>query len=79
MDQLENALREERVEIVILAVPGEAVQALVERVVDAGVRAILNFAPTQVRVPEGVALNDVNMAVELEALSFALASRRVGE
>jgi redox-sensing transcriptional repressor len=44
----------------------------VDRAVHAGVRAILNFAPAQVRVPEDVALKDVNMVMELEALSFTL-------
>jgi redox-sensing transcriptional repressor len=38
------------------------------------VRAILNFAPTKLQVPEGVALKNVNMAVELEGLSYALAN-----
>lgn len=73
VDELEDALGEDEVDIVILAVPAEAVRGVVERVVAAGIRAVLNFAPIQVRVPEGVALNDVNMAVELEALSFNLA------
>ncbi len=70
--ELEEVLREERVDIAILAVPVGSVQALTDRVVGAGVRAILNFAPTQLRVPKDVLLNDVNMAVELEALSYAL-------
>lgn len=72
VSKLEEVLTRESVSIVILAVPAEAVSELVDRVVDAGVRGILNFAPTQVRVPEGVALNDVNMALELETLSFVL-------
>lgn len=70
--ELEAAIRDESVDIVILAVPADAVQRVVDRVVAQGVRAILNFAPTQLRVPEHVALKEVNMAVELEALSFAL-------
>jgi redox-sensing transcriptional repressor len=61
-------------DIAILAVPVAAAQQLAERVVGTGVRAILNFAPLQLRLPEGVALKSVNMAVELESLSYALAS-----
>jgi redox-sensing transcriptional repressor len=72
--ELEAALREEGIDIVILAVPGEAAQAVVDRVVAAGVRAILNFAPVKLNVPAGVALKNVNMAVELEGLSYALAN-----
>jgi redox-sensing transcriptional repressor len=70
-DELEVALRE-GIEIVIVAVPADVAQSVVDRVVGAGVRAILNFAPTKLKVPEGVALKTVNMAVELEALSYAL-------
>jgi len=46
----------------------------VDRVVRAGVRGILNFAPAQLRVPSGVVLKNVNMAVEMEGLSYALAN-----
>ncbi len=71
--ELERALAEEGIDIVIVAVPAEAAQGVVDRVVGAGVRAILNFAPTKLQVPAGVALKNVNMALELEGLSFALA------
>jgi redox-sensing transcriptional repressor len=71
---LEKALRAEGIDIVILAVPAEAAQMVVDRVVAAGVRAILNFAPTKIDVPADVALKNVNMAVELEGLSYALAN-----
>jgi redox-sensing transcriptional repressor len=71
---LECALREESIDIVIVAVPAESAQAVVDRVVAGGVRAILNFAPTKLRVPETVALKNVNMALELEGLSYALAN-----
>jgi len=72
--ELERALVEERIDIVIIAVPAEAAQAVVNRVVGAGVRAILNFAPTRIDVPAHVALKNVNMALELEGLSYALAN-----
>lgn len=71
---LDAALGAEEIDIVILAVPADAAQALVDRIVRAGVRAILNFAPTKIDVPEGVALKNVNMALELEGLSYALAN-----
>lgn len=70
---LESDLAAGGIDIVIVAVPASAAQAVVERVVGAGIRAILNFAPTRLEVPEDVALKNVNMAVELEGLSFALA------
>jgi len=74
--ELERIIQRESVEIVILAVPAAVVQSVMDRVVAAGIRAILNFAPTQLRVPPGVAVNDVNLAMELEVLSFALAAGR---
>ena len=58
--------------IALIAVPAEAAQPLVDRVVKAGVRAILNFAPTPLTVPANVTLRSVNMALELEILSYAL-------
>ncbi len=75
VDTLEETLRETKVDIAILAVPEEVVQDVVDRVVSVEIKAILNFAPTQLRVPNDVVVNDVNMAMELEALSFALVNR----
>lgn len=74
--EMERLLREHDIEIVIVAVPGPAAQAVVDRVVAAGVRGILNFAPVKLQVPEGVVLKSVNMAVEMEGLSFALSQAR---
>jgi redox-sensing transcriptional repressor len=61
-------------DIAVIAVPAEAAQEVVDQVVDSGIRAIMNFAPVQLVVPESVALKTVNMAMELEGLSFALAN-----
>jgi len=73
--ELERALCEARIDLVIVAVPAPVAQGLVDRVVEAGVRAVLNYAPVQLRLPEGVALRNVSMLVELECLSHALARR----
>jgi redox-sensing transcriptional repressor len=72
---LEGDLRKEPSDIAIVVVPAEAAQDVVERLVRAGVKAILNFAPVQLAVPRDVAVKTVNMAQELETLSFALANR----
>src|SRR5438309_2589395 len=55
--------------------PAESAQEVVDRLVRAGVKAILNFAPVQLAVPGDVVVKSVNMALELETLSFALANR----
>lgn len=62
-------------DIAILALPGEGAQGVADRLVAAGVKAILNFAPVQLTVPEDVAVKNVNMALELETLSYALRNR----
>jgi redox-sensing transcriptional repressor len=74
-EEMEEVLRGEGIEMAIVTVPAEAAQSVVDRVVRAGVRAILNFAPVRVRTPQNVALRNVDMTLELEGLSFALTGR----
>lgn len=71
-DMLEEVVRGERVELVILAVPASAAQDLAARSVAAGVKGILNFAPIRLRLPKSVHVEDVSLVMELEALSFAI-------
>jgi redox-sensing transcriptional repressor len=63
---------ERRVELVILAVPSGSAQEMAASAVDAGVKGILNFAPIRLDVPPGISVEDVNLVMELEALSFAI-------
>ena len=72
---LEADLKKEPTEIAIVVTPAEAAQEVADRLVRAGVKAILNFAPVQLAVPPDIAVQTVNMALELETLSFALAHR----
>ncbi len=60
------------IDIAVLVTPAEPAQQLVDRLVAAGLTAILNFAPVQLHVPSGVEVKNVNLAVELETLSYAL-------
>lgn len=69
-----DALRE-GFDIAVLAVPPEFAQSVADRVTQAGIKALLNFAPTQLVVPADVTVRTVNMALELEGLSFALTNR----
>lgn len=75
IDALEADTARERPDIAVLAIPADDVQPEVDRLVRAGITAILNFAPAQVQVPPGVTLKNVNMAMELEGLSYALHNR----
>jgi redox-sensing transcriptional repressor len=61
------------VQIAIVAVPPEAAQTVTEQLVAAGIKAVLNFAPTRLRVGREVRLKNVDLSIELETLSFYLA------
>jgi redox-sensing transcriptional repressor len=61
------------IQIAIVAVPPEAAQAVTEQLVAAGIKAVLNFAPTRLRVGRDVRLKNVDLSIELETLSFYLA------
>ncbi|MCB9357524.1 MAG: redox-sensing transcriptional repressor Rex [Calditrichaeota bacterium] len=75
--KIKEVLDAEGIKIAIVAVPAFAAQRVVDQLVDAGIRAILNFAPISIFVPKGVAVRYENMAIEIEALSYALSSKGV--
>jgi len=62
-------------DIAIVATPADAAQDVADQLVGLGVKAILNFAPVHLAVPHDVTVKNVNMAIELEALSYALRHR----
>src|SRR5512142_2998368 len=62
-------------DIAVLAVPAGAAQATLDRIAAAGIKAVLNFAPVQLQAPADLTVRSVNMAMELEGLSFALTNR----
>jgi len=75
MSQLEHDAAREQPDIAVLTVPAEHAQDVAERVVAAGVKAIMNFAPVPIHVPASVTVKSVNMALELEGLAYALVHR----
>ena len=70
---LSREAKAKNIQIGIVAVPAEAAQAVTDRLVASGIRAILNFAPVRLKVPKDVRLKNVDLSIELETLSFALA------
>jgi redox-sensing transcriptional repressor len=72
---LERDVAANNYQIAVLAVPADAAQELADRAVRAGIKGILNFAPVHLNVPADVALRGVNMAMELEALTFAITNK----
>jgi redox-sensing transcriptional repressor len=61
------------IQIAIVAVPAEAAQVVTDKLVAAGVKGILNFAPSRIKAVRDVRLKNVDLAIELETLSFYLA------
>jgi len=72
INNLEKEIAEDGIEMVIITVPATVAQYMVDDVVRAGVKAILNFAPINLKVPQDVYLRNENMSMELEYLSFAI-------
>jgi redox-sensing transcriptional repressor len=68
--KMASALRKKKVKIAVVAVPAGVAQSVADLLVDAGVTAILNFAPTQLAVPEGIKVQNVDLSVLLKTLSY---------
>lgn len=69
-DELEHIVAERGARTAIVATPAEAAQQVTNDVIAAGITSVLNFAPTVVQVDEGVALRQVDLALELQILSY---------
>jgi redox-sensing transcriptional repressor len=69
-DELKAYVKVNQVKMAILTVPATAAQSAANELVDAGIQAILNFSPTVLEVPESIVVNSVDLAVELENLSY---------
>lgn len=70
MDDLEAVIAAEKIRIAIVTVPAPQAQAVADRLVAAGVIGIFNFAPTDLKVPAGVAVRNERLAVGIMSLSF---------
>lgn len=76
ISKLSQIIRRHKVRLAIVTVPDHAAQKVAEQLCRAGIKGILNFAPTSLRVPSGVAVDPVDLAAHLEQLSFQVGSRR---
>lgn len=70
---LAREVKARNLQIAIVAVPAESAQAVTDKLVAAGVKGVLNFAPSRIRVGKDVRLKNVDLSIELETLSFYLA------
>ncbi|HXG49617.1 MAG TPA: redox-sensing transcriptional repressor Rex [Methylomirabilota bacterium] len=74
IERLGAFVRERGVRMAIIAVPATAAQEVANQLVAAGIAGILNFSPIVLQVPEDVMVNNVNLAIELENLSYFIQS-----
>lgn len=72
IDSLESVVRDHRVHLAVLTVPADAAQGLAERLVEAGIRAIWNFAPRSLVVPSNVFVRHEHISVGLAELAYYL-------
>ena len=70
---LKKIVRRDHIDIAVLAVPAESAQHVLDQVVAAGLKAVLNFSPGAMKVPADVKIKAVDLTVSLESLSFHLA------
>lgn len=68
-----RTVRREHIRIAVIAVPAASAQAVLNEVVAAGIKAVLNFSPGTLKVPPSVKVKSVDLTVSLESLSFFLA------
>jgi redox-sensing transcriptional repressor len=76
MEQLHEIITRQKIRIAIVAVPAPAAQEVVDQLVGAGVKAILNFAPARLESPPGVKIRNVDLAVDLGVLSFFVTGKK---
>ena len=74
MSRLRNLVERMKVKIGIITVPEESAQEVANLMVAAGIKAIWNFAPLHLKVPEGIVVRNENLAVSLSLLSIQLKS-----
>ena len=70
MEALQKFIAGHNVKMAILSVPAAVAQTVANQVIQAGIAGILNFSPIVLDVPEDVMVNNVNLAIELENLSY---------
>lgn len=68
--KMKDFVRENHVKMAILTVPANVAQEVANELIEAGIMAILNFAPIILQVPDNVVVNNVDLAIELENLSY---------
>jgi redox-sensing transcriptional repressor len=72
MSNLEDVVSSQDISIAILAVPAMQAQEVIDRLVESGIRAILNYAPTSPQVPNGVRIRNIDPVIALQSMTYYL-------
>jgi redox-sensing transcriptional repressor len=75
-EEIARVVRDERIDVAVIAVPARAAQRVLNQLMSAGVRAVLNFAPAPLDARPGVKVKNVDLTISLETLSYHLARPR---
>jgi redox-sensing transcriptional repressor len=76
VEEIAHVVRDERIDVAVIAVPARAAQRVLNQLMSAGVRAVLNFAPAPLDARPGVKVKNVDLTISLETLSYHLARPR---
>jgi len=68
--KMRTVMKQKKIDMVILTVPRESAQAIASEAVECGAKAVLNFAPTNLKLPDMVKVRNIDMSIEIENLSF---------
>lgn len=74
LNELEERIKKNNIEIAILTVPVNAAQEVTDKLINCGIKGILNFTPTSISTPEDVSVEDVDFVISLKSLTFEIAS-----
>src|SRR6185436_2215737 len=72
-DEVAKVIRDELIDVMVIAVPAKAAQRVLNQVTSAGIKAVLNFAPVSLTARRGVKVKTVDLTTSLESLSYFLA------
>jgi redox-sensing transcriptional repressor len=79
LDTLPQIVKKEKIDVAVIAVPAQFAQMVLDAVVQAGIKAVLNFAPTPLKLQREVKIKTVDLTISLEGLSYFLAKPAVTE
>lgn len=68
-----NVVKKANIDVAVIAVPGEFAQDVLDQITEAGIKAVMNFAPIPLKVANGVKIKTVDLTISLESLSYFLA------